>query len=167
MKDFEEFKASRLAKDPTTRKYTRDQWEKAYAAYQRSRGGRGDGEGGGSGARRPGPSPESELHAVRAATAYAQTRSLITLLFWIAVAVIAVAFLIRAAIIIDNEGALIAVVVSGFNAALSVVVALVLRLLAEVLVDLSDTGLYRMAREATEEPKAGASGLSSPDTKNE
>ena len=29
MKDFEEFKASRMARDPTTRGYTKYQWEKA------------------------------------------------------------------------------------------------------------------------------------------
>ncbi len=156
MKGFDEFKASREKTDPTASKMTDHQWEQAYKAYLRSRErvrGRSKTSGSsGSGGRKPPPGGAEGFHGpaqagpaagllgvIRAQTAYGQLRTLIEVLFWVAIGGSVVATAFQLMLYQSVEGGAIAV----FNAVVQLAAIVILRFFLQAMVDLPDISLYR------------------------
>lgn len=169
MKTFEEFKTSREKMDPSTRKMSQRQWEQAYDAYRRSRERvRGSSQseskkrsssasGSGSGSRSTsGSSASRGLHApstlsktaqlrahVRQESAYAELRTIINVLAWVAVALS----------ILIGFGSLMSTVATGAGFVLlggmfmQILFVLVLKMVIHVLIDIPDVALYRAVKE--------------------
>ncbi|MEM7792489.1 MAG: hypothetical protein AAF546_13885 [Verrucomicrobiota bacterium] len=153
MKSFEEFRESRAAMDPSARRMTEHQWKQAYAAYissrERVRGGQSgkrrsrDSEG--SARMRGSHSPTLVSEAgvlrsqVRGETAYSDLRMLVDIFTWIAVALIVAGALIT---VIGYPNAVMSFA-AIVGAGVQVILALALRLLAHVFIDIPDVALYR------------------------
>ncbi|MGB0743395.1 MAG: hypothetical protein ACPGSB_02610 [Opitutales bacterium] len=156
MDDFETFKASREKIDPSSRKFSENQWQKAYVAYRNSRERVGDSRqsksGEGSKHRRGSSKGKkkvsSALHPtlalrneVRQSSAYSDLRMIVDLLAWIGVGVVVLNVAIKLVYHTDAADALASVV----DAAFQVIALILLRLLAHVLVDIPDIALYECA----------------------
>ncbi len=176
MKSFEEFVESRRKIDASTQKMTEQQWKQAYAAYrssrERVREGRGESSRASSGTsskrRRRSeaqsslglhePSALSELSVlkkrVREQSAYEDLRLIVDVLAWVAVAVLIGSALLRTFSGYDVYFAIAELARGG----LGVIAVFVLKFLLQVLMDLSDIALYRLAssREPRPEKSKGA-----------
>jgi hypothetical protein len=159
MKNFEDFKASREKMDPSARKMTEHQWEQAYAAYcssrERARGASSssrEGEGsrrsrrsehaGSPGAR--GPSAASTAVAlktrIRAESAYAELRLIVNLLAWIIIGAIVILGLLQMSIYTSPAAVGVALLQAGIH----LMAVIVLRLIAQALIDIPDVALHRI-----------------------
>ncbi|MEM8867560.1 MAG: hypothetical protein AAGC73_04770 [Verrucomicrobiota bacterium] len=165
MKSFEEFKESRAGVDPSARRMTEYQWKQAYAAYvssrERVRGGGGSSSSAGRRGRSAGsqgssrgthtPSLKSEAgilrDKVRGETAYSDLRMLVDIFAWVGIALIIAGALVS---VIGYPNGMVAVA-AIVGAGVQVVVALALRLLAHVFIDVPDIALYRqlMSEQST------------------
>ena len=161
MADFETFKAEREKMDPSSRGMSDHQWEQAYAAYKssRQRGPSSDRRRSSRGSKghhrrskskssgRGGHTPSSvsrlgRLRAkVREQSAYADLRMLVDLLVWVAVGIVVIA----AVFTLMYYTSVPAAIASIFEAMLRILAVLAVRLLAQVLIDIPDIALYRLA----------------------
>jgi hypothetical protein len=154
MDDFDTFKATREKMDPSSRKFSESQWQKAYAAYCSSRErvseGRKSKSSEGSKRRRSskGKSRHSSLSQnpiiilrseVRQNSAYSDLRMVLDLLSWIAIGVVVLAAAMKLVYYTDTTVAL----ASLMDAAFKVIIVVALRLLAHVIVDIPDIALRK------------------------
>jgi len=155
MDDFDTFKASREKIDPSCRKFSEHQWQKAYAAYCSSRervSEKNSKKSGGGSRRRDRSEKGSSAHAVYASSspaenlrnevrqnsAYRDLRMILDLLAWVAIAVVVLAGGVKLAYYTDGSIALVAVL----NAAVKVIAIVALRLLLHVVIDIPDIALH-------------------------
>jgi len=163
MKSFEEFIESRKQMDPSTSKLSDHQWGQAYKAYVSSRERLRDGSSAGgadkssqsarrksrrkgsSGMHQPSASSEStELkRKVRSESAYSDLRLIVDVLAWVAIAVIAMTALLSVMVAFDVYTALTALVLTG----LYIIFVFVGKFLIQVIIDIPDIALYRIAEE--------------------
>lgn len=171
MKNFDEFVASREKMDPSTKKMSEHQWKQAYAAYCNSRNrvrkssGSRRSDSSGDSSRQPssrskGKHQQSGLPAgnalriqVREQTAYADLRLIVDVLAWVAIGVI----IVKALIIMSMGVGAFGLLSSLFDGALGVVIAFVLKLLVQAIIDIPDIALLRAASETTQGPEASDS----------
>jgi hypothetical protein len=157
MKTFEEFQASREKMDPSTRKLSEHQWGQAYAAYcssrENARGAHSSRSKGGAPRRRSSTKSSGQgMHApstlsasgalkahVRAESAYADLRLIVNLLSWVILGAIVIVAILQG-VSYSSPAATGVALLSGAIKALSVVV---LRLIAQVIIDIPDVALYR------------------------
>ncbi|MEM1221293.1 MAG: hypothetical protein AAGH40_00910 [Verrucomicrobiota bacterium] len=139
--------------DPSARRMTEHQWKQAYAAYISSRErvrnsnsgkrrSRSSGEAATArGTHAPAISSEAGIlrTQVRGETAYSDLRMLVDIFSWIAVALIVTRALIT---VIGYPNAVMSIT-AIVEAGVQVVLALALRLLAHVFIDIPDIALYR------------------------
>lgn len=165
MDDFDTFKASREKMDPSSRKMSDRQWQKAYAAYRSARervGGSGGSDSSGKSRRRAkasasasssahgshGLSGGSELgqlrRVVRDQSAYADLRLIVDILAWIAIGIVVLA----AVVTLFYYTSVPASIVSLLGAAVQVIGIVLARLLVQVFIDIPDIALHRSVREA-------------------
>ena len=144
--------------DPAAKKMSDRQWEQAYAAYRRTRErtrGRHSAEHGGG--RRSDAwgrgGPPSLRERIRRHTVYADTRLLVDILAWLAVAFAVIAGIVSLLMYGDATGGTFAVMKAAFQVA----AVLGLRLLAHVVIDLADITLYRAQSESDDTDDAEAS----------
>lgn len=173
MDDLESFKAARLKMDPTARKMSAGQWERAYEAHLRAKervgGGRSSAReshsgGDGEGASREGRSRSGSLshrgnsrrqsgdtaslrRRVREHSAYGDLRLIIDVLAWVATAVLILTALVPLFFNTPIPVSLIALL----NAVMGVISVIVTRLLAQMLIDIPDIALYRLVNLAPPE----------------
>lgn len=157
MKTFEAFKASREKIDPTTRKMNSHQWEQAYAAYRsaRERVGKAKQEDARSSFERRRSAPAGShrptalsataalRREVRAQSAYAEARSLVNAFCWLAIASSVLTALLKFAFYAGADSQMLALVTGAFR----VFIVLVVKYLAQILIDLPDIALYRCVQE--------------------
>lgn len=170
MKTFEEFVADREKMDPSAQKMSEHQWQQAYGAYRSSRqlvrkkqsqskteGSLSESsssvtrapEGGelrqrskqDRAPRRNDYRSESKSirSRVRQSSAYSDVRVIVDVLFWVAIAVIIASTLLKMLLEIGVL-TLLSYLIEG---ALGVIVLFVLKLLAQVFIDIPDTALYQ------------------------
>lgn len=164
MDDFDTFKASREKIDPTSRKFSERQWQKAYAAYCNSRKrvtGKTSTQSGESSRRQKKSGREGTKHVssyrnpvaglrneLRQNSAYSDLRLLLDLLAWIAIGVVVLAGVLKLAYYTDLSLSLAALL----DTAVKVIGIVLLRLLAHVIIDIPDIALYnRISEEANAE----------------
>lgn len=157
MKSFEEFVASREKMDPSAQKMSEHQWKQAYAAYCSSR----DRLRKSSSSRRSESKSDSSRQSssrsrgthqastaatasalriqVREQTAYRDLRLIVDVLAWVAIGVIIVKALIVMSLGMGDYGVLSAL----FDGALAVVIAFVLKLLVQAVIDIPDIALHQ------------------------
>lgn len=166
MDDFETFKASREKIDPSTKKFTERQWQKAYAAYCSARervneGGHSKSSNNSKRRRRStkaGATQHTYSHGplaqlrneVRQNSAYNDLRMVLDLLAWIAIGLVVFAAGVKLAYYTDGSAAVIAVL----NAAVRVVAIVALRFLAHVIIDIPDIALHKRLPDQDEAQKA-------------
>ena len=155
MDDFETFKATREKMDPSTRKFSHRQWEKAYAAYRSSRErvneSTSPAKAGRGAKRRKRPGKTGVAHGgggrgmtgnlrdeVRQNSAYGDLRLIVDLLAWIAIGLIVLTAAVKLVYYTNANAALVAVLV----AASQVLGVILLRLLAHVVIDIPDIALH-------------------------
>lgn len=158
MDDFETFKTSREKIDPSARKFTQAQWDKAYAAYRSSRErvkevtgstqsnkGHADSQRRKSGSRGyssrnySSQSPAVDLrNEVRHKSAYSDLRMMIDLLAWIALGLVVLSGALKLLYYTNVPAALVAII----QAMILVVTVVALRLLAHVIIDIPDVVLH-------------------------
>ncbi len=98
MQSFESFKASRSKMDPSARKMSEYQWQQAYAAFKRVRGYQSEASEEKAEApveTRKTPVGNSLLLAVRQNTAYGRQRALVEWIFYGAIVVLVLLFLLQ------------------------------------------------------------------------
>ncbi|HKK18027.1 MAG TPA: hypothetical protein VJ952_05025 [Opitutales bacterium] len=155
MQDFETFKASREKVDPSCRKFSERQWQKAYAAYCSSRERVSDGghvKTGESSKRRRGSNrersaPTNYAHSpvvrlrneLRQNSAYGDLRTVVDILAWVAIGLVVLAGGLRLAFYTDGSVALAALL----DTAVQVLGIAVLRFLAHAVIDIPDIALYK------------------------
>ncbi len=165
MDDFDTFKASREKIDPSARKFTQRQWQKAYSAYCSSRErvkevtstktvdssrrakspSRSGSAYGGGGRNHP-----SKLRAeVRNDSAYAEVRTTVDVLAWVAIGLTVLAAVIKLVYYTNPSAALVAIL----QAATFAVIVFALRLLAHAVIDIPDIALQA---EASRHSRSGA-----------
>lgn len=155
MDDFDTFKASRQKIDPTARKFSERQWQKAYAAYRRSRervkegGPAPSGKGHSSKRRKNGSSGGASYGytdknqvmdirgEVRRNSAYSDLRMIVDLLAWIVIGLVVLTGAMRLVYYTNASAAVVAIL----QAVTTVVAVVALRLLAHVVIDISDIAL--------------------------
>lgn len=158
MNDFETFKASREKIDPSARKFSQAQWEKAYVAYRSSRervmeatdSAQSNKEHGPMKRRRSesnaksgrgyaSPSQGVELrNEIRHKSAYSDLRMTIDLLTWITLGLVVLSGALRLLYYTNVSAALVAII----QAVILVVTVVALRLLAHVIIDIPDIALH-------------------------
>lgn len=161
MEDLESFKEARLKMDPTARKMSADQWKRAFEAHLRAKervhGGRSDSqdnagsskEGRGRSNRasrrglsgRQGAGLAALRQRVREESAYSDLRLIVDILAWVAIAVLILTALVPLFFNTPIPVSLVALL----NAMIGVISVIVARLLIQVLIDIPDIALYRMA----------------------
>jgi hypothetical protein len=161
VEDLESFKEARLKMDPTARKMSADQWKRAFDAHLRAKervhGGRRDsqesagsskeGRGRSNRASRHGFSghrgadPSAVRQRVREESAYSDLRLIVDILAWLAIAVVILTALVPLFFNTPIPVSLVALL----NAMIGVISVIVARLLIQVLIDVPDIALYRMA----------------------
>jgi hypothetical protein len=167
MDDFESFKEARLKMDPTARKLSAAQWQRAYDAHlqakervgsSRREGGESD-DGAGMpkrrSSRRGAPSRRSGdlgslRQRVREQSAYSDLRLIVDVLAWIAIGVVVLTAMVPLFFNMPIPVSLVAVL----NAVTGVILVIVTRLLAQMLIDIPDIALYRLVNSAP--PEAGS-----------
>lgn len=174
MDDFETFKASRDKIDPSARKFSQAQWEKAYAAYRSSRErvkevsgasqsnkARRSSQGRGSAPKEQSSrsftnhSPSAALRSeVRHSSAYSDLRMMIDLLAWVAIGLVVLSGVLKLLYYTNVSAALVAIL----QAVLVVITVVALRLLAHVIIDIPDIALFR-ARMQQPTQEAGQDSL--------
>jgi hypothetical protein len=176
MDDFETFKASREKMDPSARKLSAKQWQRAYDAYcasrerlsetvasagQSSRGGSQGSRSGrserrkssrSSGRNRASDAMDDLRREVRARTAYEDLRLVVDVIAWVALGVIVLAAVL---VLLTNRSIPIALG-DLLQAVLQILAVLLLRLLAQALIDIPDIALYRLVASTPPEEEAGA-----------
>lgn len=157
MEDLESFKEARLKMDPTARKMSAGQWQRAYEAHQRAKervgSSRRDGEdssdGGGIPKRRAsrrgatgrrGGDMGSLRQRVREQSAYSDLRLIVDILAWLAIGVVVLTALVPLFFNTPIPVSLVAVL----NAVIGVISIIVARLLVQVLIDIPDIALFRL-----------------------
>jgi hypothetical protein len=171
MEDFENFKASRLKIDPSSREMTDHQWKQSYAANRSARervGISSDSEGKGNkrrkskaanpsdaenlimGSQRPSAvsGPSNLRQVVRQQSAYADLRLIIDILAWVAIALFLVIAVISMLFYTSVSIAIMALLWAGIQI-IGVVVA---RLLVHVVLDIPDIALHQSLRKSAEKP---------------
>jgi len=163
MDDFDTFKASREKIDPSARKFSKRQWDKAYAAYRSSRErvmeGKSDqsdqsdqSDNGHSSKRRRSSSrgsatyrssgqsfPANLRSEVRHKSAYSDLRMMVDLLAWIAIALVVLVGALKLVYYTNVSVALVAIL----EAVIMVIAVVALRLLAHVVIDIPDIALQK------------------------
>jgi hypothetical protein len=160
MDDFDTFKASREKIDPSARKFSKRQWDKAYAAYRSSRErvmeGKSDqsdqSDNGHSSKRRRSSSRGSSTYRssgqsfpanlrseVRHKSAYSDLRMMVDLLAWIAIALVVLVGALKLVYYTNVSVALVAIL----EAVIMVIAVVALRLLAHVVIDVPDIALQK------------------------
>jgi len=165
MKTFEEFVADREKMDPSAQKMSEHQWQQAYVAYRSSRQrvrkkqSQSKTESSSSVTRAPEggelrqrskqdraprrndyrSESKSIRSRVRQSSAYSDVRVIVDVLFWVAIAVIIASTLLKMLLGIGVL-TLLSYLIEG---ALGVIVLFVLKLLAQVFIDIPDTALYQ------------------------
>lgn len=178
MDDFETFKASREKIDPSARKFSQAQWEKAYTAYRSSRervkevsGSSQSGKVRKSSQRRRSSSKEQSSRSftnhspsaalrseVRLSSAYSDLRMMIDLLAWLAIGLVVLSAVLKLLYYTNVPAALVAIL----QAVIVVITVVALRLLAHVIIDIPDIALFRArieqpTKEAEQDSLKGAS----------
>lgn len=168
MDDFETFKVSREKIDPSARKFSQAQWDKAYAAYRSSRervkeatgsthadkghdsskrrknGSRGYSSGNFSTTQ----SPLADLrNEVRHKSAYSDLRMMIDLLAWIALGLVVLSGALKLLYYTNVPAALVAIL----EAVILVVLVVALRLLAHVIIDIPDIALHAARNQSQQD----------------
>lgn len=161
MDDFDTFKASREKIDPSSRKFSKRQWQKAYAAYRDSRervkegstaksahtsGSRRSASRRGSSYRSSNLNPALILRSeVRQNSAYRDLRMVLDFLTWIAVGLLVLAGAVKL-LYYTNPSAALASILESIT---MVVVLVALRLLAHVVIDIPDIALLKKLSKET------------------
>jgi hypothetical protein len=165
MDDFDTFKASREKMDPSSRKMTDHQWQQAYAAYRNARerlqGGDASASKRSSSKSRRYKSPSSVRRSssrrsnrgaeplglrqqVRAQSAYADLRSIVDVLFWGAFLLVILSAVVSISFYTSVSASLVALLGAGVQ----LIAILVVRLLAQVFIDIPDISLFQIRRES-------------------
>ncbi|MGB0343832.1 MAG: hypothetical protein ACPGGJ_00425 [Coraliomargarita sp.] len=164
MRSFESFKASRMKMDPSARKMSDYQWQQAYAAYKRVRGHRTEeSEEANDSTTASKPRVESAmLLAVRQSTAYQVERKWVDRIFAVSLAVILLSFFLglgsgftATRLIEDAAGNMRSVnavqwgllLASVFHLVFELGIAVLLRHLAHVCIDIPDIALFQARQE--------------------
>ena len=171
MEDFENFKASRVEMDPSSRQMTDHQWRQSYAAYQTARERVG-----------VGPGPQSKIkkrqklkstnsfdlksslrasrqlgaasdlsnlrQVVRQQSAYSDLRLIIDILAWVSICV----FILIAVVSMFFYTSAAAAIISLLWAGVRIIGVVVARLLMHVLVDIPDIALHQSLQKSTARP---------------
>ncbi|PXA04756.1 hypothetical protein DDZ13_06190 [Coraliomargarita sinensis] len=170
MDDFDTFKASREKIDPTSRKFSKRQWQKAYAAYRSSRERvveKSSAKSSDSSKRhRSRGKSRSSHHAsshnpvlnlrneVRQNSAYGDLRLMVDLLAWVAIAVVVLVGGVKLTLLTDGIA-----LVALLNTSAKVIAIVVLRLLGHVVIDIPDIALYsRVQKDAKAASEAADTG---------
>lgn len=169
MDDFDTFKASREKIDPSSRKFSERQWQKAYSAYRSSRervkegGASQSGHAperhrsssrGGSTYRSSAQNPTAILRSeVRSNSAYSDLRLIVDLLAWIAIGLLVLTGGVKLFYYTNAPVALAAVL----DVVTMVVGVVVLRLLAQVVIDIPDIALLKKLSKEIKVAKEDAS----------
>ena len=167
MDDFETFKASREKIDPSSRKFTNRQWQKAYSAYCDSRKRlektkrveavgsqrvkKASGRRGAKSAK-PGNRLRSwQVHQIRDNSAYNDLRTLLDLLAWVAIGLIVLIAGVKLSSAMDAAIALTSIL----NASLQVIGVVVFRILAHTVIDIPDIALNdrKVVRQRSEDER--------------
>lgn len=160
MRSFESFKAKREQIDPSSRKLSDSQWQQAYAAYKRSRErvhGLSEVQGEPESASAESTKlPPAGMHVpstvsatgqlretVRADSAYSELRTIIDMLAWVVVGLIAIIAIGQAIAFGASLGALLAF----GGGLLNLVLVFLFKMLIHVLIDIPDVALYRVMQE--------------------
>lgn len=153
MDDFETFKASREKIDPSTGKFSERQWQKAYAAYRKSRKRVQEGKRSKSGdkpkcrkssgrSKKPhsvyAHSPVMSLRdEVRQNSAYSDLRMILDQLTWVAIGLIVMVSAVKLSYSTDAIA-----MVALLNGVVKVVGIVALRMLAHAIIDIPDIALH-------------------------
>ena len=140
--------------DPSARKMSNYQWEQAYAAYKRVRGHRNDDkkETGESGVALQGMSDDDRLLILRQNTAYHRARKYVDWVFFTALAFIVLVFLV-AMFEVLSSGFFGFFLVSIVQLIFSLGLAVLLRELVHVLIDIPDIALAKSYERLPKEPQ--------------
>lgn len=171
MDDFDTFKANREKMDPSSRKFSDRQWQKAYAAYRRSRErvnetksparpddaskGRRSADQSRASYSGSGHSPLGALRKeVRQNSAYGDLRLVVDVLAWVAIGLFVLTGAVRLVYYTNTNAALVALLVASSQ----VIGVIFLRLLVHVIVDIPDIALHDRIYPKTNRPKEDARG---------